>query len=123
MTDYEDGPVYGDIHTWNTDTRRAYCIAEDAETVVPMLEEAGWRHTPLPDAFSQEGLLKDNTFDRKLRDLAAENDHWWFYRDDYYVKYNEKNFSYTSYQYLSREYTYAVYFPDLNLLYYRRHDY
>ena len=122
VTDIEDGPIYDGFQDY--DIRRIYYIAEDSKTVVPMLEEAGWQHTFLPGAFYLEGLLEDIPFDLKLRDLRAKNDHWWFYRDNYYEKYHEKSAYHESdyygpYQYRSKSYTYAICFPDLGLLYYR----
>ena len=119
LSGVEEGPSieYGQ----GIDFRQAYGIADDAGTVVSMLEKAGWQHTLLGDTTHQERLLGDDPFDVQLRDLAAQNDHWWFYREDDPESYNGTFHIYQSNRHLTMAYTLAVYFPDLNTLYFRLH--
>ena len=120
VSDVQFGPCFYAFQDW--DDRVELFIADDAETVEKALEEAGWLHEPLPNAFLRERMFDRNTYDVQLRGLVAHNDYWWFYRDDYYARYGKKSNLNPLYEFYSFDFTYAFYFPELNTLYYREHN-
>ena len=113
VSDIQFGPFFDAIQDW--DERVVLFIADDAETVVKTLEEAGWSHEPMPYYLS-EGMFDNITYDKQLRSLMEQNDYWWFYRDDYYAAHGEKI---SIGKHPSVHFTYAIYFPELNTMYYR----
>ncbi len=143
VSDIQFGPFFDAIQDW--DERVVLFIADDAETVEKTLEEAGWSHEPMPyylsegmienktydiqmrretglpheprSFFASERMLDDEiTYDLQLRSLMEQNDYWWFYRDDYYAAHGEKI---SIGKHPSVHFTYAIYFPELNTMYYR----
>jgi hypothetical protein len=104
---------------------KAY-LSDEHTISVQELIGMGWMSSPLPEELLTEHVLEDDEpFDAEILSYSKEHEYLWFYRDDYFAFYQKKGFVAglgTDYLYRSPNYTFCVYFPKCNLLYFRDWD-
>jgi hypothetical protein len=99
---------------------------EQRENACEELKARGWTAFSLPEEFVTEGILKlDKVADKEILLYDEHFDCMRLYVNDYYAHSGKKGgraFPGWNYQYRSPNYTFCLFVPELNLLFYKELD-